>query len=148
VKDITRKEVIFMAFAEAPVADYELCEACEKSMQDAGVMGHTTQQMFDMGAEFYFDLAFILMGEGHLLVRKSELGKQYPKIVGIVETKDSCEDKPHYEIAAINPDTDKVEAYVTLTNQDILASDWTIAKLKEEQDHSEFEVDLSESQGE
>lgn len=126
-----------MAFTEAPVADYELCETCEKSMQDAGVMGHTTEQMFDMGAEFYFDLAFILMGEGHLLVRKAELTKQYPKIIGIVETKDSCEDKPHYEIAAINPETDKVEAYVALSNQDILAGDWTIAKLKVEEPQGE-----------
>lgn len=117
-------------FQDTPVVDYELCEKCEQAMKDAGVFGHTTQEMFDMQSEFYFDLAFILMGEGHLLVRKSEIGTQFPKYIGIVEAKDSCEEKPHYEIALINPETDKVESYVTLTNQDILASDWTIAKLK------------------
>lgn len=122
---------------EPPTFEYELCDKCEQAMQDAGVFGHTTQEMFETGAQFHFDLAFILMGEGHLVVRAIEKDKKYPKVVGIVETADSCEEKPHYEIACIDPETDKVQAYVTMTNQDILASDWTIAKIKVEETQGE-----------
>ena len=72
------------------------------------------------------------MGEGHLVVREAEKGKEFPKVIGIIEKKDSYEDNRQYEIAAIDPETDTVLAYVTLTNQEILAGDWTIAKLKQE----------------
>lgn len=114
------------------VADYELCKKCEAAMEAAGVFGLTTEEMFEQKAEFAFDLTYALLEEGHYLVRASELEKQFPKVIGVVQTKDSCDENPRYEIAAIDPETETVLSYVTLTNQDILAQDWTIAKIRKQ----------------
>lgn len=134
---------------EVPTVDYELCEACEASMMEAGVFGLTTQEMFDQQAQFAFDLALILMQEGHDLVRASQKDKKY-SVKRLVDASQKCDEQPKYKFACIHED--KVVSYISFTDEDILASDWTIAKLKEEnqeeQRYNEFEVDLSSSQGE
>jgi hypothetical protein len=128
VKDITRNEVYFM---KTPILEYELCEMCEKAMQEAGVYGLTAQEMLEQKVQFGFDLALDLMRDGHYVVRASELDKQHPKILAIVEAGDSsCEEALRYEFATVDVWTDKVLAYVSLSNEEILAQDWTIAKLK------------------
>jgi hypothetical protein len=121
---------------EPPTFEYELCEQCESNMQKAGVFGQTVQEMFEQQTTFYFDLAFILLSEGNYLIRTSEKEKEFPKVIALIETKDSCEENKHYEFACVDLETDKVEAYLTLTSQDILADDWTIAKVKEKEGES------------
>ena len=115
---------------ETSILEYELCEACEKAMQETGVYGLTAEEMLEQKVQFGFDLALDLMRDGHYVVRASELDKQYPKILAIVKAEDSCDENPYYEIAAVDVWTDKVLAYVSLSNEEILAQDWTIAKLK------------------
>lgn len=121
-------------FAEAPVKEYELCDACEKAMEEAGVFGLTTEEMYKQQSEFMFDLAFILMGEGFILARKAKPDQP----ISIVEASNSCEETPHYEIARIEPDTEQVLSYIQLLNEDILASDWYIVKITEEKQEEKF----------
>lgn len=112
-------------------ANYELCEKCEANMEASGVFGYTTQQMYEQEAEFHFDLAFALLSEGHYVIRKSEADKDQPRVLCFVETKDSTEENPHYEIGIVDLVTDNILSYTTLANEDIFAGDWMIAKVKE-----------------
>lgn len=133
MKDITRIEVKVMKTYNEPIAEgIELCEKCESKLKELAAYGQTSKEMFDTETQFHFDLAFILAGEGHYIVRASEKGKEYPKVIAIVETKGSYKENPQYEFAAVDKETDTILSYVTLSNQEILASDWTIAKLKEQ----------------
>ena len=54
---------------------YELCEKCEKAMEDAGIVGLTTEQMIEQKAQFDFGLAIGLLKEGHKVARKGWNGK-------------------------------------------------------------------------
>lgn len=116
--------------------NYELCEKCEESMKAAlegagGPFGLTVQEMYEQEAEFHFDLAFALLSEGHYLVRKSEADNPNPKVVAIIETKESCEENPDYQVGVIDLETDNIVSYTTFTNKELFAGDWTIAKIKE-----------------
>lgn len=124
-----------------PKFDYELCEKCEKAMEDAGLVGMTTQEMYETDAQFGFDFGLNLMWVGNYIVRESEKDKDHPKVIalklyegtptphptmeGIVETN-SC-----MKFAKIDLATDKIISYVELTTEDIIAADWTIAKVNE-----------------
>lgn len=115
-----------MIATETVEYEYELCEKCEKAMENAGVMGYTTEEMFTSGQEFAFDLAFNLLLEGHYLVRKIELDKKFPKVIGLTHNGEE------ENIACVDPATDTITTIVQLSNHEILASDWTIAKLNED----------------
>lgn len=115
-----------MSSAQTLEYDYELCETCEKAMEDAGLVGYTTEEMFKNGHEFAFDLAFNLLLEGHYIVRKAEIEKQFPKVIGLTHNGEE------ENLACIDPVTDTVTTIVQLSNQEILASDWTIAKLNQD----------------
>lgn len=102
--------------------EYDLCETCEKAMQDAGVIGYTTQEMIELEAEFRFDLALILMDEAHCTKRK---GEEYLTCLREVDTTGCGDFKPEF----VQVDEEgKVVSYRTFTTEDILASDWIVVK--------------------
>lgn len=124
-----------------PKFDYELCEKCEKAMEDAGLIGMTTQEMYETDAQFGFDFGLNLMWVGNYIVRESEKDNDHPKVItlqpyegepvphptieGVTETKAGM------KFAKMDLATDKIISYVELTTEDILAADWTIAKVNE-----------------
>lgn len=119
-------------------ANYELCEKCEAAMEEAGVFGLTVQEMFEQKADFQFDMAFVLLSEGHYLARKSDS----ERVIQFVER--ISKEAPEYDVALIDLASDQILAYTTFSNDDIFAGDWAIVKVKEEVDHGKFEVDLEE----
>lgn len=108
--------------------DYELCEACQKSMEESGVIGLTAEEMFEQQAPFKFDLAFILMEEGYDVVRESQKDVLY-STRRLVYVDANGDHEKEYHFASIHED--KVVSYVSFSTEEILADDWVIAKLAE-----------------
>ena len=116
-----------METREVPQFDYELCEKCEQAMKDAGLFGMTTQEMYETDSQFYFDLGLNLMWQGNYIVREVEKEKDSPKVI-MITVPDGCDS---YKFAKMDLATDKIISFVELTTEDILAADWTIAKVNE-----------------
>jgi hypothetical protein len=112
--------------------NYELCETCEQSFQNAlaeAGTGLSIDQMFEQKEKFSFDLAFIFLREGHYVMRACEEGNPFPNVIGAVEMESSCEEDYHLEIARIKLETNEVVSYVGLSSKDIFADDWTLVKI-------------------
>jgi hypothetical protein len=126
---------------------YELCETCEKKLEEAGVYGPTAEEMIEQGIEFGFDLAVALAEHGHKVKRKDE---QYVTVLQAIDPdpyKPKAIDPDPYKSKAIDPDPYRAKceeeekldffnlneegkriSYRTFTNADILAFDWIVVK--------------------
>lgn len=143
-----------MEAMDLPQFDYELCEKCEQAMKDAGLIGMTTQEMYETDAQFAFDFGLNLMWMGNYIVRESEKDKDYPKVIalklyeGVPTPSDTMEGmvetNSRMRFAKMDLATDKILSYVELTTEDIIAADWTIAKVNEVESLEELYATASE----
>lgn len=100
--------------------NYELCETCEKNMEEAGVIGFTAEELFEKEAEFGMDVGVSLLEDGFDLQRKSK-EKVLGSAIRLVR-----EESQEY-LASIQEG--KIISYRTLTTEDLFAKDWKIANL-------------------
>lgn len=56
-------------------AKYELCEKCEKAMEEAGVVGLTIEEIIEQEMQFDIGLVVELLKDGYKVARKGWNGK-------------------------------------------------------------------------
>lgn len=104
------------------VANYELCEKCEKAMTEAGVVGLTVEEMIEQKAQFDGGTAIIFLKEGLKVKRISN-----DRIYALKEDSfGSCKEEDKKTLIATVDETGKTTAYWTLSTDDLLAEDWII----------------------
>jgi hypothetical protein len=126
-----------MASAEAPDYEFQICEQCEEQLAEQGI-GISAEDIYEGQLECHFDLAIALMWEGHILARSSQ-----DRAISIVLAD---KEKEKFEIAEIEIASERALSYAHLTNQDILASDWTIVKLNNKESVEKNESDTKQEE--
>jgi hypothetical protein len=109
-----------------PEVNYELCEQCEKNMNDAleeaGLTPQTIEEMIEAEAIIPFSFAIDLAQEGHVVKR---VGDEYALTLRNVDSTGCGEETP--EFCVINEEGKTISLKGSFTTEDILA-DYVVIK--------------------
>lgn len=120
---------------------YELCEQCEKNMDEAGIIGMTLEEMREQQAQFDFGTAISFLKEGESVARKGWNGKgMFIYLVnGTSIPKSNLRNEAATQIANSPIETIQINSHIDMkaadgsivvgwlaSQTDMLADDWVL----------------------
>lgn len=119
---------------ENKTVDYELCETCEKAMEEAGVVGLTIEEMIKQKAEFDFGSAITFLKMGLKVARKGWNGKDMflfivkPTLPHPFNHTDATKDLFINDSICMKTAQNEIVVGWLASQTDMLADDWLITQ--------------------